>query len=203
MLKVIASLREMDELGGVLWNDAKHLEGHLDGDPARRQYVRAVFAYIEGLVFQLKQVVLARHETGMCTLTPIEAALLREESYQVDDDGTPSVRTAYIQLPRNLRFVFSVFAKAHDHVFSLAVDSGGWRAFREAAEIRNRLMHPKSVRDIEVSTDECAQAKVALDWFTAQFSRLVHESTHSTGADRPPPKEVPEQFKRGSKVKAK
>jgi len=204
MNKIIATLREMDELGCVLLNDAKHAEAHLQSDTARRHYVRAVFAYIEGLGFRLKRVVLARHASGLCKLLPPEIALLREESYDLDDKGVPHIRAAHLKLTRNLRFAFEQYAKAYGMAGTLAVDAPGWRALLAAAEIRNRLMHPKSVQDIEVTEDEAKVVKAALDWFTAEFVRLLGISVPGSRRSKPEtPKRHMERFKRGHRVKGR
>jgi len=200
---VVSAFRELDELGCILWNDAKRAEAHLHDDTARRQFVRAVFAYIEGLVYRLKRVIITGHEAGRYDLLPSDLALLREETYELDDKGNPQVRPAHLSTTRNMRFTFAQYEKAWGGSFTLEVDTQGWGTLRSATAIRNRLMHPKSVADLEVSQDEANTVQVCFEWFTAEFCRLLESCPPPKPGDQSSPDPLGGFFKRGAKFKAK
>lgn len=80
-----------------------------DDQTARRAYVRAVFASIEGLTFALKHGLLERHPKEF---TLGELAALAEENYVVGENGKLKTRSAFVSTPANVRFAFFCLAKA-------------------------------------------------------------------------------------------
>src|SRR5687767_8241172 len=52
-----------------------------------RSFVRAAFAMIEGIVFNLKQITLALSKHGRGNFSQAELAMLEEVSYDLDDKG--------------------------------------------------------------------------------------------------------------------
>src|SRR5437660_727646 len=77
----------------------------------RRSAVRATFAFVEGTIFGLKQFALARPTNDKHEFNEAEQALLREESYELKENGTTKVGKAKLRLTSNLRFAFNVLAK--------------------------------------------------------------------------------------------
>src|SRR4029077_12048148 len=70
---------------------------------ARRQFVRATFAKLEGFTSALKQLCL---RSSTMTYSPEEIALLREETFTLDDKGEPRVTASHLKLAANIQFAF-------------------------------------------------------------------------------------------------
>jgi hypothetical protein len=49
--------------------------------------------------------------------------------------------------------------------FNLNTDGQGWKNLSKAVKVRDRLMHPKEVADLQVSNEEVGAAKKAFEWF--------------------------------------
>jgi len=144
----------------------------------RRAAVRSTFALIEGVTFSIKQLASTwiRDSQGSLpwrVLGPKEMgqlALLREESYDLDDKGQVIIRPARLDLLRNVRFAFNAFFRIiHMSDSPLDASARGWSTFRDAMRVRNRLMHPKKPGDIAVSTDEALLVNQAYVWFHELF----------------------------------
>jgi hypothetical protein len=130
----------------------------------RRNYVRAVFAFVEGFVSVLKRHALEEAAAGRYTASRAEVGLLFEESYGLKDNGEIQVRTLYPPVLPNLRFAFTVFAKAHRITSMPDFGGKGWQAFQEALEIRHRITHPKATVEISISDSELETIEQAHMW---------------------------------------
>jgi hypothetical protein len=142
----------------------------------RRAFVRAIFAFIEADVWGRKRVALFLHERSAAKplLTVAEILIVSEESASLGQDGSVSVTSPRLQLLPNLRFSFRVFAAAFDvQNYQLEVGDVGWSDLRRAVDIRDRLMHPKGVKDFEVSDEEIVICGGAISWYDAANSRLL------------------------------
>src|SRR5664280_1578539 len=69
---------------------------------ARRTYVRALFANIEGWTNLSKQLLLEETALHIIPLTIADSVVLREESHEVNDDGTIVAKQRFIPLHKNV-----------------------------------------------------------------------------------------------------
>jgi hypothetical protein len=77
---------------------------------ARRQFVRATFAKLEGSTSILKQQCLRSPQD----YSAAEIALLREETFSLDDKGEPRVAASNLKLAANIQFAFRMYARFCD-----------------------------------------------------------------------------------------
>jgi hypothetical protein len=156
------------ELREILTNDVAEHWLRLkrdDSEANRRAYVRAAFALIEGFVAIMKQHALAELKTGRVTLTPGELVLLLEKSYSASDAGEVTERGAFIPTPQNIKFAFAVFAKSHQASRAPDYTDHRWGSLVKAIRVRNRITHPRSASDMEVSPEEVGLVDDAWAWF--------------------------------------
>jgi hypothetical protein len=125
----------------------------------RRMYVRAAFACIEGMMYRLKEVAHAAHNSKKCSFSGKELALIKEESF--------------LRFMDNIEFVFSITARAIDSDHRLPVGDNEWDLMRKASKIRNRLTHPKTSSDLIVSVDELHIVGRSFDWLSVQMVELM------------------------------
>ena len=62
----------------------------------------------------------------------------------------------------------------------------GWANLKKAVEVRNRLVHPKTIDDLKVSDDELAMAQSALGWFLAMVILALRENVSNLKDVRSP-----------------
>src|SRR2546421_5319446 len=173
----LGALAELQEIQEVLFSDVKACTETLSMQSSafgRRAYVRAMFAYVEGTIFSLKQVALIDADEAGINLTRAELSFLLEESYQLTDTGKAEARHNYgVRLAPNIRFVFNLVARIYNLAYELKVNDSGWSSFREALEIRNRLTHPKTAADTVVSHNDFLLASQAFIWFQRNYTVLI------------------------------
>ena len=131
---------------------------------AQRALVRAFFAAVEGLSYQLRQVTLASlANTNLLSLG--EVALLREERYTLDNKGHPKASLAYLSFPESLLFSISIYAKNHGAKFEVDRGAPGWQAFQTAVALRNSVTHPKTPESLAPSNAELQALMDASRWW--------------------------------------
>jgi hypothetical protein len=158
----------LEHISGTYLDDVHEARRRLDASSLqfdRRAYIRAVSASVEGLIFEFKQVALVAHEAGVVTLAPEEVAILREETYDLAENGRPVIRKKLSSLLPTLRFVIPLFGRTLGVQYEPAVDGAGWQAFRQAVEIRNRVTHPRSLEDGQVSEADLEVVHQANQWY--------------------------------------
>jgi len=132
---------------------------------ARRTLVRTLFAFIEGLTNQLSSVAAASAPTEAGIFTFEEIAALREQSYDVNEQGEVETRAARIALKRRIRLAFRCYPRIHGASFSPDFGGQGWSRLQEAIRIRDRLTHPKRDADLSVSDSDLGSVDAASAWY--------------------------------------
>ncbi len=146
-----------------------------DTQANRRAYTRAAFAAVEAFVSVLKAQVIAEIEAGRYVATRAEAAALYEEAYDLTEEGVARARQSFLGLRNNLRFAVDVFCRAHGVSVRPDYSTEGWKQFRRAMEVRNRITHPKIRTDIDLSDDELNDVDRAFFWFLNASTSLYVE----------------------------
>lgn len=143
-----------------------------DGEAHRRRsYVRAVFAYVEGLVFALKLATLA---TAPEQFSDLEKAALSEAPRGRVSHGKVKEEAQKIPLAENVRFALQMFARLTGTQRSISY-TAGWEAFTRSIRVRDRLMHPRSVAQLDVTDAELLQLELGTRWFGTIFNDLAAE----------------------------
>lgn len=141
----------------------------------RRNYVRAVFAAIEGSTYGMRRLALYVWNQRQTNLKADELELLTETKF----DKQGRAKNCFLRFEENIKFVFKIFAKIHGFSFQPDYKNKGWSALLEAAQIRHRLMHPKSSHDLDVSVEELNKIKIAADWYfparNLLFEKAINE----------------------------
>lgn len=137
----------------------------------RRAFVRAVLASIEGNIYWMKQEALEAHNRQV-QFSVEELALLKEETYNLSNNGKAAVRKAKLRLRDNLNFAFKMQAKSAYSDYSLNLNSTEWNQFLKAITVRDRLMHPKRSSDLIVTDEELEHVQVASLWFLKSIQEL-------------------------------
>jgi hypothetical protein len=144
--------------------------------PARkRELIRAVFAAIEGLHWRLKQDVFRHAEDTATRLSLHERAALLEEAYTVDERGIVHTQSRNLPLPTAIRLVFNI-VKRYRPEYELDFTHVGWSNLRIAIDVRNRLVHPKTLDDLTVSELEVKQAMSGFGWLLAFVIEVLQET---------------------------
>lgn len=139
----------------------------------RRAYVRSLFAFIEGVVYNMKQVALENWENTGVGLTNGEIVILQEKSFDIDDAGALRQIDVRLSIRRNIKFAFAILAKSRDKQYRLDVSNAKWDAFLKILKVRDRLMHPKQDEDLLITDIEFDLATKAQGWFIDNFTECL------------------------------
>ncbi len=138
----------------------------------RRQYIRTVVAKVEGFTAMLKR--LAATSPGANSISPSEHLLLLEQTPVLNDKGRPELLKQFPRLEVNLRFAVRTYARVYGVDYDLPVSDHEWDHLCRTIKTRNRLMHPKSQSDLDVTDDELADAHTGMSWLDDKH-RAVQE----------------------------
>ena len=147
---------------------------------ARRAFVRGMFALIEAMTYRMKATALA---IGRARLEPAEILLLEEREFSLNDNGSLRERSPKLRTLPNLRFTLAMLVKASGTEWAPSYDGVGWDATNKAIEVRDRLMHPLELADIQVSDEQMESASRAMMWFTSTQIKLFSNIHEKQAAD--------------------
>lgn len=154
-------------MNGILRGDLNAL---LDAFPdqssqvLRRDFVRASWAYVEAITYALKFMVSVLVDVGACRLEPKEAAFLEQ----------PKTETL-TNIKQTIKLVSKVFSVSECDLGGGA----GWRYVGPSVEIRNRLVHPKSMESLQVTDSEWDTHRDAFVWLVGAFDGLLTDISES------------------------
>lgn len=182
-------LRDLKNKIMPIIEDALWAESALDREDnkfTRRAYIRSLFSMIEGTVWILKQTVLVApvRGGGPKRFSPAEYALLSDKTYDLDRNGEPKEQVKFLKLPENVKFTFNIFSKYFGTNLDLGIGSNGWNKFLEAQKVRNRITHPKTPEEFDISDEEIQSCKTACSWFNFLVANTLSAivSTHEKPA---------------------
>ena len=81
-------------------------------------------------------------------------AVLKEESYELKNNGVAYIKKAKLKTSDNFRFTFSLLYEKMELNRQFNASGNGWQSYLKSLEVRDRLTHPKSLDDVFVKNDE-------------------------------------------------
>ncbi|HKV37007.1 MAG TPA: hypothetical protein VJP89_21890 [Pyrinomonadaceae bacterium] len=140
-----------------------------------RASIRAFFAGMEALTFEMRLGLRQAIEARLHTLPLDEIPLLADQMLELDATGTPKPRQRFIPIERNFRFLFPRFAAMFGSKVTLDVADAGWNDFTRTVKIRNRITHPKSPQDLTLDAEDVSAAMRAISWYSEVMTSLIKE----------------------------
>lgn len=162
----------------VLTSDVKfaaNLSEVADTQFARRTYVRAVFAQIEGNINLMADVIVEAEKRGEVTLSAQDMELLLEERQSTDSIGAVVRRPKFVPVRDRITPVMELFASMYGGSFKPDKGTTGWELFLRAMELRNRITHPKNASSFDIADSDLDDVRVAREWFATTVERLLDE----------------------------
>jgi hypothetical protein len=161
----VPSLPDTAGIFGILagdYTDALDRIGKTDTQTNRRNFVRAVFALVEGMSAVLGQIGLAFHSLGAVTLTQEEADILADRKRA--------------KFSKRVRCAIDAYAAASRVPSRLDTNAAGWQALTTASLVRDRIVHPKTPADCVVSDTDLQTTRAGATWFVKLLSDAVNDS---------------------------
>ena len=146
----------IDDVG----NNFKVLESNKKSQTYRRNAIRAVFGFIEGVSSVLLNEVIIKERKISNKLSSKEIKVL---------DGSET------DLVQRLKKSFTSYTKLHGFNFTLNTSCSGYDDFKKAKQIRNDLTHPRKYRDIVISESDMSIIVGGYLWVKSEFMRIMQE----------------------------
>lgn len=161
------------ELIGKLREDIASAYGALEESKSsqylRRCVVRSIFSFIEAVIESIKWEL-----RSSVRLDEFKGQLSDREKETLGSLHVVGPRDdRFLPLDQNIKRTFRLAAKVWQlKTFRLDTDGEGFQNFLRAKSARNRLTHPKTVHDIEVTDDDMHCHTIAGMWVQAELNRL-------------------------------
>jgi hypothetical protein len=139
----------------------------------RRTFVRSLFAGIDGINHHMKHLSILMAKFHEIDLTHAEIAMLREETYTLNEKGIAISLKSKLRTKDNLCFTVKIFARACNSAYEINRNCEEWASFSEAIRVRDRLTHPKSSADLNISDAELKTAQKTFKWYIANMIKIV------------------------------
>lgn len=130
-----------------------------------RQLIRAIFAFIEAVLYSVKLRAAEHYAENGGELTDAERLFVLEIEYVLKENGEIGERPAHIRLTDNIRFAFALQEKSLGIKEKFNANVEWWACLKSSIKVRDRLMHPKWPEHIEVAPDEIITALKAFNGF--------------------------------------
>jgi hypothetical protein len=144
---------------------------------ARRNWVRAYFAWVEAMCFLLRRFVIEK-KFQKRVIRPAdipEFSALSEIKYSVTPKGEAVAEPANSKTRDYIGF--SLMACSRLFGLGLSIDRGSkhFQNFDLALRVRDRITHPKTLAEITISNDDVKAVKEFKGWFAAHIEVLFNE----------------------------
>jgi len=174
----IRHLRDSIELSSALHDDlsdARDIFETNNFEFAIRTFVRTMSAEFEARLFQLQRLLLFTSEYEKIDLTIHEQIVLRGESAHIKSNGKVGVTARYHPFPDNLVFTLQIAKKVFGSHVKCDTKDPRWSDVKKFVAVRNRITHPKTIKDLDISDSEADSLNKAQDWLRESFkSVLMH-----------------------------
>jgi len=127
----------------------------------RRLYIKAIFTFIEAIVEQNKEILFQMHAENKIKLDNKTYDLLEE-------------KRGFLKLKDKIKIVYTAAGKCFGASFSKEFGQNkNWDDLIKSIPIRDRITHPKSLKDCFILSHELDLAENGADWFKMMHKKFV------------------------------
>lgn len=157
------------------------LKENINSQYARRVFIKCLFTLIEGTVWIIKDFCYISSQIKRDKLFNIpEMALLKEETFEINNKGEPVTSVKFLKLEYNLKFAIKSFNKLYNSNVDLKVNQVDWANFKTAIKIRNDITHPKRPDSLVIDDKKMEVCKNTCDWFTKVLYECLNTSSRNS-----------------------
>ncbi len=151
------------------------LEGNGGSQYLRRSLVRAMFCFITTGVEMTKLEIRSTVRSGMCSAPLTD----KEHEFLGSTYLVPPPVAKFFSLEANVKLTFRLAAKVWMTDFKLNTSGADCRDFVAAKETRNKLTHPRTLYEIDVTDNGMHFHTILGRWFQFEFQRLFKARKHA------------------------
>jgi hypothetical protein len=173
--KALERFEDLLTLAEVLMTDVTDTEKKIDthNPSSKRNYVRSVFAMVEGGINAICSTILEAKDMAGWVLSADEVDTLSDSTFFFNQNAIMTgKRRRFAPLLKRIKVAFAISRKMMNEDCGMDFTGKDWNRFRKALEIRHRLSHPKQSIDLEISNGDIALTDAARDWFRLGVQRF-------------------------------
>lgn len=106
---------------------------------------------------------------------------MAQQSYTVDKQGNVEPVPRFLPLTTAIRLVVQI-VRRYRPTYNVDFGHPGWANLNHAIEVRNRLVHPKTLEDLTVSDTDIQKTMSGFCWILALVIEVLRE-THASLKD--------------------
>lgn len=162
------AVNQLKETFRILNSDLNEIQNLLfekQSEALDRALIRAYSAFIEGTLYQLRQVAIHSVGSWNAVFSVEEMMLLKELQVSLNKKGEIETKDNYERFLPMLLFTLKQYVRVHGANYEPDTSLKGWGAMRKFVEVRNLLMHPKSSGDLEIDKATSIEIQNAVSWF--------------------------------------
>lgn len=153
-------------------DEVEQLLNENDNQIWRRTFCRTFFAYLEGQVYLLKQIFLFYDWWTVDVETEYK---IRNKKQTKNKDGTPKIIDTRLPLVQNVKLIFKALATAAEIEPIIFDDDEIWKLLARAVNVRNRIVHPKNLEELNISDEEIRLIKYIGGWYLSNAANLLEK----------------------------
>ena len=185
----------------ILWEDLgdtrRAVEADLDNPRLRRHLFHDFCVYNEASVASTKRTIVILDDllrNGCFNSTNLDAitklnelfdfqierevlSLLAGKQAEVKSNGQPKINRRSLSRLSDVRFAYTMFARAFRLNINLDYSSPRWSAFCEVVKRRNKITHPAFIKDLSISDADIDNLAKANEWFIDDIIPLMQAGT--------------------------
>lgn len=100
-----------------------------------------------------------------------------------NERGKVSIVPKFLSLPSSIRLLVRTVQRYRPD-YEVDFADAGWAGLKQAIQVRNRLVHPKTMEDLEVSDDDLQRASAGFHWILALEIEVMEEPVDFKDAQR-------------------
>jgi hypothetical protein len=160
----------VEPLLAPLFDDVARCEELLaqeDTQFARRAFVRASFAFIEGVLYWFKECTTEWLEPSLATTNTINISkfmLLQDELPRIGRNGELETEPNRAAFKSYCAFILRAAAEVRGLSPTQLFGVNGWNCMQQSLAVRHRITHPKEAHDLEIADEEIEAMSEAHRW---------------------------------------
>lgn len=134
----------------------------------RRNFIRSVCANVEGTLNYLMTIL--SENAGV--LNDLERLAFRERQIVVKDNGEVSTTTLFLKTKTKIKMVFKVLSR-YPNGDGMDLGNANFEKLMASFEKRDRLMHPRNDKELEVSFEEVQNMIDGYRWYIHGYQNVL------------------------------
>lgn len=161
----------------ILNSDVQHIVDKLNLSDEEldfniRSYIRAYSSWIEGTVWMLKELIKGDEHQWHQTMPLASQLYLFEHDWKIKNTGEPVLTSRKLKTKENIKGLFHITTHL-DQSFGIDYNSKGWNQIIHFYELRDNLMHPKSLDSLSITKNQVLKCDEGRAWLFSKFAEVA------------------------------